>query len=94
MRQKIWCDRWIVKFGERNFRTEHSQIGLCLWQDTNFAARAIYRPGVMIRILSPRTFTASFIVQFGPTTYSTKLFWSDSFQFDKMQDVAHQQTVD
>ena len=24
MRQKIWCDRWIVKFGERNFGTKHS----------------------------------------------------------------------
>ena len=24
MRQKIWCDRWIMKFGERNFRTKHS----------------------------------------------------------------------
>ena len=24
MRQKIWCDRWIVKFREKNFRTKHS----------------------------------------------------------------------
>jgi len=22
--QKIWCDKWIVKFGERNFITKHS----------------------------------------------------------------------
>ena len=26
MRQKIWCDRWIVKFGERNFETKHSLL--------------------------------------------------------------------
>ena len=27
MKQKIWCDRWIVKFGVRNFGTKHSHRG-------------------------------------------------------------------
>ena len=26
MRQKIWYDRWIVKFGERTFKTKHSLL--------------------------------------------------------------------
>ena len=31
MRQEIWCDRWIVKFGERIFRTKHSHCNSLIW---------------------------------------------------------------